>query len=85
MAARVQPPMFDRELTDMFMGTLRGPYFEKMTSIMSSSFSNLETIEERIEDGFKSERIQGASSSQTTKSESFGDAQKEEDDEVNVI
>lgn len=57
LVACVQPPMLDRELADMFIGTLQDPYFEKMISNTSSTFSDLVTIEERIECGLKSERI----------------------------
>ncbi|XP_058783483.1 uncharacterized protein LOC131658172 [Vicia villosa] len=30
LAARVQPPLLDRELIDLFMGTLKGPYLQHM-------------------------------------------------------
>lgn len=76
LVAQVQPPMLDRELTDMFMGTLQVPYLENMTSSASSTLSDLVTIEECIEGGLKSGRIWGASSIQTSKRESLSDCQR---------
>ncbi|XP_058787931.1 uncharacterized protein LOC131662225 [Vicia villosa] len=62
MASRVQPPLLEKELVDMFMGTLQGPYYDKMVRSVSSGFSDLVVIGERIENGIKNEKIQGASS-----------------------
>ena len=63
MAACVQPPLLEKELVDMFMCTLQGLYYEKMVGSVSSGFSDLVIIGERIEAGLKSGKIQGASSS----------------------
>ncbi|XP_058784702.1 uncharacterized protein LOC131659544 [Vicia villosa] len=52
----------EKELVDMFMGTLKGPYYDKMVGSVSSGFSNLVVIGERIENGIKNGKIQGASS-----------------------
>ena len=60
MAARVQPPLLEKELVDMFMGTLQGLYYDKMVGSVSSIFSDLVTIGERIEASKKSGTIQGA-------------------------
>lgn len=30
LASRVQPPLLESELVDMFMGTLQGPYYKNM-------------------------------------------------------
>lgn len=38
LAARVQPPLLERELVDMFMSTLQGPYLDRMVGSASSSF-----------------------------------------------
>ena len=35
---RVQPPLTDRELVDMFMGTLTGPFFNLLIGSSSSGF-----------------------------------------------
>ena len=62
-ASRVQPPLLEKELVDMFMGTLQGVYYEKMVGSAPSGFSDLVTIGERIEAGVKSGKIQGEPSS----------------------
>src|SRR4051812_26380516 len=41
MAGRVQPPLSDRELVDMFMGTLTGPFYSHLLGSSSSGFTDL--------------------------------------------
>ena len=57
MASRVQPYLTDRELVDMFMGTLIGPFFKFLTGSSSSGFTELILTGERVESGIKSEKI----------------------------
>lgn len=78
LAARFQPPMLDRELVCMFIGTLQGPYLEKMVGNVSLSFSDLVIVREHIESMLKCRKIQNASSSQASESESLGSSQDEE-------
>ena len=33
IASHVQPPLLEKELVDMFMGTLQGLYYEKMMEV----------------------------------------------------
>ena len=54
----------DRELVDMFLGTLSGLYFNHLIGSSSSGFTELILTGERVEVGIKSGKIQkGASSS----------------------
>ena len=48
---RVQPPLSDRELVDMFMGTLTRPFFNHLIRSSSSSFTDLILIREHVESG----------------------------------
>ncbi|XP_050876603.1 uncharacterized protein LOC127080316 [Lathyrus oleraceus] len=57
LEARVQPPLLEKELIDMFMGTLQGPYYEKMVGSTSIGFSDMVVAGERIESGLKSGKI----------------------------
>lgn len=57
LATRVQPPLMERELFDMFMGTLQGPYYDRMVGITSTGFSELVIPGERIEVGLKMGKI----------------------------
>lgn len=60
LAARFQPPLIEKELVDMFMSTLQGPYIEKLIGSTSARFSNLVVTGERIDNCLKSEKIQSA-------------------------
>lgn len=63
LAARVQPPLADQELVDLFMGTLTGPYYTYLLGCASSGFTELILIGERVENGIRSGKIQNASTS----------------------
>ena len=64
----MQPPLTDRELMDMFLGTLFGPFFNHLIGNSSAGFIYLILTGERIEAGIKSGKIQkGASSSSEKK------------------
>ena len=67
LAGRVQPPLTDRELVDMFLGTLSGPFFNHLIGNSSDGFTNLILTGERIEAGIKSGKIQKVASSSTEK------------------
>ena len=67
LAGRVQPPLDDRELVDMFLGTLSGPYFNHLIGSSSSGFTELIMIGERVEVRIKSGKIQKGASSSTEK------------------
>ncbi|XP_058748675.1 uncharacterized protein LOC131621665 [Vicia villosa] len=58
LAARVQPPLLERELVDMFMDTLQDPYLNRMVGCAASEFSTLVVIGERIEHGLMTGKIQ---------------------------
>ncbi|XP_050908890.1 uncharacterized protein LOC127122628 [Lathyrus oleraceus] len=49
--------MLEKELVDMFMGTLQGPYYEKLVGSTSAAFSDLVVACERIEIGVKAGKI----------------------------
>lgn len=59
-AARVHPPLLKRELVDMFMGNLQGPYLGRMVGSTSSDFSDLVLVSERIENMIKMGKIQNS-------------------------
>ena len=67
LAGRVQPPLSDRELVDMFMGTLIGPFFNHLLESSSSGFTELILTGEHVESGIGSGKIQVAASSSTVK------------------
>ena len=67
LAGRVQPPLSDRELVDMLLGTLSGPFFNHLIGSSSAGFTELILIREQVEAGIKSGKIQRDASSSTVK------------------
>ena len=67
LAGRVQPPLSDRELVDMFMGTLTGPFFNHLIESSSSGFTELILTGEHVEGGIRSGKIQVDASSSAVK------------------
>ncbi|KAK2428440.1 hypothetical protein QL285_026962 [Trifolium repens] len=63
LASQVRPPLLEMELVDMFTNTLQGVYFERMIGSVSSGFSDLVRIGERIESGVRTGKIQASTSS----------------------
>ena len=59
--------MSDRELVDMFLGTLSGPFFNHMIGSSLSGFTELILTGERIEAGIKAGKIQKGTSSSAEK------------------
>lgn len=49
LAARVQPHLLERELVDMFMDSLQGPYLDMMVGSAFSIFLDLAIANEQIE------------------------------------
>lgn len=72
----------ERELVDMFMGTLQGPYYDIMVDSTFTGFSELVMDGERIEVGLKMGRIQsvttGSSASGVSKKPFSGYPKKKE-------
>ncbi|XP_045802357.1 uncharacterized protein LOC123895936 [Trifolium pratense] len=85
LAAQVRPPLLEVELVDIFTNTLQGAYFERMVGSVSSSFSDLVKIGERIENGIKSGKIQATVGSQCTSKEPANSFTKKKDEETNAV
>ena len=64
--------MSDRELVDMFLGTLSGPFFNHLIGSSSVGFTELILTVERVEAGIKNGKIQRDESSSTTKKPFIG-------------
>ncbi|KAK2423098.1 hypothetical protein QL285_033575 [Trifolium repens] len=84
LAAQVRPPLLETELVDMFTNTLQGAYFERMIGSVSSGFSDLVRIGERIECGLKNGKIQATTGSQGNTVKPTSSFVKKKEDEVNA-
>ena len=60
-------PLSDRELVDMFLGMLSGPFFNHLIGSSSSGFTELILTGERVEAGILSGKIQKDTSSSAVK------------------
>ncbi|XP_058764272.1 uncharacterized protein LOC131637685 [Vicia villosa] len=78
LAARVQPPMTEREMIDMFTSTLSGHYY--LACSTSASFAKMVRCGEHVEMGLKMGKIQlgGVASSTGGKKPSEGYTRKKE-------
>ncbi|XP_045796967.1 uncharacterized protein LOC123891170 [Trifolium pratense] len=85
LAAQVRPPLLEAELVDIFTNTLQGAYFERMVGSVSSNFSDLVKIGERIEIGIKSGKIQTNLGNHNTSKEPANSFVKKEEGETNVV
>ncbi|KAA0042503.1 uncharacterized protein E5676_scaffold334G00060 [Cucumis melo var. makuwa] len=83
MAVEVQPPLTDKEMTSMFMNTLRAPFYDRMIGNASTNFSDIIVIGERIEYGIQHGRLAEA----TTKYDGIkkGTISKKKEGEVHAI
>jgi hypothetical protein len=84
LAAQVRPPLLETELVDMFTNTLQGVYFERMIGSVSSGFSDLVRIGERIESGVKTGKIQASASTPNNTVKPTSSFVKKKEDEVNA-
>ncbi|KAK2396599.1 hypothetical protein QL285_058245 [Trifolium repens] len=85
LAAQVRPPLLETELVDMFTNTLQGGYFERMIGSVSSGFSDLVRIGERIESGLKNGKIQATIGSQGNTVKPTSSFVKKKEDEANAV
>src|SRR4051812_31511733 len=67
LAGRVKPSLNNRELVDMFMNTLTGPFYSHLLGSSSSGFTDLILTGERVESGIRSGKIQVATYANTSK------------------
>ncbi|GKV40238.1 hypothetical protein SLEP1_g47907 [Rubroshorea leprosula] len=54
LAAQVQPPLTDHELSNLFIKSTKGPYCEKLMTCVNYTFAQLVIVGEQVEDGIKS-------------------------------
>jgi len=80
----VEPPLHEKERITMFVETLQAPFCERVLGSVSSNFSDIVTIGERIEHGIKSGKIAQSPSTATNATKSEFNNNKEKEEKVQV-
>src|SRR4051812_20926732 len=58
LAARVRPPLLEKELMDMFKDVMKSPYYQCFAACKASDFAELVLVGERMEHGIKNGNVQ---------------------------
>lgn len=85
LAAIVQPPLLDKELAYMIMGTLKVQYLEKMVGSSFSTFYDIVTIGERIESHIKKQKLPNTTNASSGAMKPYANIPKKNDGEVTVV
>src|SRR3954470_870927 len=85
LASQVEPPLAEKELTGMFMDTLSPFYWEKMIGSVSSNFTDLVTIGQRLEEGIKNGKVANVAESSGGLRKPYGNFQKKKENETNIV
>ncbi|XP_058753896.1 uncharacterized protein LOC131627087 [Vicia villosa] len=83
LASQVESPLVEKELTGMFMDTLSPFFWEKMIGSVSSNFTDLVTIGQRLEQGIKNGKVTHVVESSSGARKHFGNFQKK--NETNAV
>ncbi|XP_022735589.1 uncharacterized protein LOC111288912 [Durio zibethinus] len=59
-AAQVQPPLTEKEITVLFVNTLKAPYYDRLVGNTTKNFSDMVISGEMIENIIKSGKIEGS-------------------------
>lgn len=83
--SRVQPPILDIELVDIFMGILQSSYLDKMIGSVLSVFSDLIIIDERIENNLKNGKLQGVAGTISKIKKPSSNFHNKKEGETNIV
>ena len=83
LATQVAPPLQESEMITMFLETLEDPFYKRVLRSVSSNFSDLVTIGERVKRGLKRGKIvQNPSAVTTVRKPGFNNGNKKKEGEV---
>lgn len=85
LAAHVQPPLLDKELIDMFMGTFHAQHMENMIGSSFPNFFEVFFVGERIEDQVKKGKIPYVAIASNGGKKQYFNFPKKPEGEVNAI
>ncbi|XP_050890447.1 uncharacterized protein LOC127095858 [Lathyrus oleraceus] len=81
----VEPPLSEKEMTGIFVDTLKDPFFDRLVSSAASDFAHLVTIGDRIEKGLRDGKISGAVATSCAPKKYSGGFQKKKEGETNAV
>jgi len=79
VATQIQPPLTEKEMTWLFINTLKAPYYSHMLASTSMSFTDMVLIGEMVENALKTGKLDDGESNIAKESS------KKEEGEVNTI
>ncbi|XP_073222404.1 uncharacterized protein [Cicer arietinum] len=85
LASQVEPPLSEKEMVTMFINTLQPPFYDKMIGSVSSNFSDLVIIGERVEMGLKSGKIASGYTGLNNTKKLPVDANKKKEEESHFV
>lgn len=85
MAAQVQPSLSEKEMVTMFIDLLQSPFYDRMIGNVSSNFSDLVVIGERVEMGVRSGKITLTSTGSTNVKKPPTTIDKKKGGETNAV
>ena len=84
-ASRVQPPMLEKEMANMFMNTLPGPYLERLVGCNASNFADVVSTGERVENYLRTYKTQSGGGSSSGVKKPFIQGQKRREGDASAI
>ncbi|XP_027368345.1 uncharacterized protein LOC113874309 [Abrus precatorius] len=85
VVAQVEPPLSEKEMVAMFIDTLQSPFYDKMIGSVSSNFSNIVIIGERVEGRIRSGKIFHNSGGPSNLKKFTNGPRRKKEGETNVI
>ncbi|XP_050918902.1 uncharacterized protein LOC127136386 [Lathyrus oleraceus] len=85
LAAQVEPPLSEKEMTGISVDTLKDPFFDRLVSSAASDFAHLVTIGDRIKKSLRDGKIQGAVATPNAPKKYSGGFQKKKEGDINSI
>ncbi|XP_050878389.1 uncharacterized protein LOC127082196 [Lathyrus oleraceus] len=85
LAAQIEPPLSEKEMTRIFVDTLKDPFFDRLVSSAASDFAHLVTIGDRIEKGLRDGKIPGVVAAPSAPKKYSGGFPKKREGETNAI
>ena len=85
LAVQVEPPLIEKEMVAMFMDTLHSPFYEKMIGSVSTNFSDMVIVGERVEGGMRNGKIANNFTGTNSVKKPYTNFTKKKEGETNVV